>query len=164
MLRSIAIREAAHDDLPALLRIYNDGIDRVATLDVDPNTAADMAEWWGEHADRYGVVVANDGESTIGWASLNPFSHRCAHSGIADLSIYVSRSRRGQGIGSLLLARLIERAQNSGFHKIVLHALNDEAGKRLYRLCGFREVGIFREHGMLEGKYVDVVAMEHLLK
>jgi RimJ/RimL family protein N-acetyltransferase len=55
-------------------------------------------------------------------------------------------------------------ARGAGFHKIVLHALNtNEHGKRLYRKCGFAEVGVFREHGELDGQFVDVVAMEKLL-
>jgi phosphinothricin acetyltransferase len=28
---------------------------------------------------------------------------------------------------------------------------------------GFREVGVFREHGIIDGQYVDVVTMEKLL-
>jgi phosphinothricin acetyltransferase len=45
-----------------------------------------------------------------------------------------------------------------------LHALNtNDHGKRLYLKCGFSEVGVFREHGSLDGRYVDVVAMEKLL-
>ncbi len=35
---------------------------------------------------------------------------------------------------------------------------------RLYRKCGFAEVGTFREQGRLDGKYVDVLAMEKILK
>jgi len=46
----------------------------------------------------------------------------------------------------------------------VLHALDgNEYGKRLYRKLGFVDVGVFKEHGLLEGRYVDVIAMERLL-
>jgi phosphinothricin acetyltransferase len=59
---------------------------------------------------------------------------------------------------------LIGVAAESGFNKIVLHALNlNEHGKRLYRKAGFEEVGVFKEHGRLDGRFVDVVAMELLL-
>jgi L-amino acid N-acyltransferase YncA len=39
----------------------------------------------------------------------------------------------------------------------------NEAGQRLYRSRGFREVGVFRNQGKLDGEYVDVMAMEKLL-
>jgi L-amino acid N-acyltransferase YncA len=151
-------------DLEAIRGIYNQGIeDRIATLETDTKSPDDIAAWWSEHDDRYAVVVAVEERAVVGWASLNRFSHRCAHSAIADLSVYVARSERGIGIGKILLSDIEQRACGS-FHKIVLHALNDNvAGKRLYAAAGFREVGVFREHGQLDGRLVDVVAMEKLM-
>ena len=53
----------------------------------------------------------------------------------------------------------------AGFHKIVLHALDaNEWGKRLYRKSGFAKVGVFREHGVLDGRRVDVIAMEKIIQ
>jgi L-amino acid N-acyltransferase YncA len=161
-----ALRRASAGDLDAILRIYNEGIaDRLATLEVDPKTPSDIQDWWAQHDDRYAVVVAEIGEAVVGWASLNRFSHRCAHAAIADLSVYVARSQRGRGIGLSLLETLETASRVGAFHKIVLHALEEnEAGKQLYRRSGFVEVGVFREHGLLDGRYVDVVAMEKLLE
>lgn len=165
MTSTVSIRDAGVADLEAICSIYNQGIeDRVATLDTEPKSSDEIAEWWSMHAAPYLVLVAHDENGVCGWASLNRFSHRCAHGAIADLSIYVARAKRGTGIGSRLLRALIDRAPERGFHKIVLHALNgNDAGKRLYRACGFADVGVFREHGMLDGSYVDVIAMERLL-
>ncbi len=165
-MNSTVVRAAVPGDLPAVLQAYNEGIeDGEATLETDPKSFDDITSWWKDHDDRYPVLVASREAHILGWASLNRFSHRCAHQGIADLSIYVAREQRGRGIGTLLLGRLEERAKLRGFHKIVLHALNDnEAGKRLYRGCGFSEVGIFKAHGLRNGRYVDVVAMEKLLR
>lgn len=161
----LSVRAASPADADSIRRIYNEGIeDRIATLDTDLKTAQELSQWWSEHDDRYTILVALEGADVIGWASLNRFSHRCAHSGIADLSVYIARAHRGRGVGSALLRELELRAAAAGFHKIVLHALNkNEHGKRLYRKSGFTDVGVFREHGLLEGQYVDVIAMEKLL-
>jgi len=160
----MTVRPATAADLDAILRIYNEGIeDRVATLETELKTRGDITEWWSQHDDRYAVLVATDGGELVGWASLNRFSHRCAHEEIADLSVYVARSYRGRGAGFALLEELARRARGA-FHKIVLHALDGNvAGKRLYGKAGFTVVGVFREHGKLDGRYVDVVAMEKLL-
>jgi L-amino acid N-acyltransferase YncA len=165
VLRSIT-RLAGAGDLDAILRIYNEGVaDRLATLEVDVKTTKDIEDWWGQHDGRYAVVVAEVEAAVAGWASLNRFSHRCAHAAIADLSVYVARSQRGRGIGLALLEALEPGARAAGFHKIVLHALEENAaGKRLYLKSGFAEVGVFKEHGLLDGRYVDVVAMEKLLE
>lgn len=92
--------------------------------------------------------MATEPGEIAGWASLNRFSHRCAHSEIADLSVYVARTHRNKGIGYSLLTRLLNETTNGTFHKIVLHALDgNEHGKRLCRKGVFVEVGVFREHG-----------------
>jgi phosphinothricin acetyltransferase len=166
MSESLAVRRATIGDLEAIRRIYNEGIeDRVATLDREPKSLEEIAQWWSTHDGRYAVFVAiDDEERVVGWASLNQFSQRCAHANIADLSVYVARRYRGKGIGYLLLTALVRQAKIDDFHKIVLHALDgNENGKRLYRKSGFSEVGVFREHGVLDGRFVDVVAMERLL-
>jgi L-amino acid N-acyltransferase YncA len=159
------VRRAAIGDLDAIRRIYNEGIeDRMATLEARPKSARDVTQWWSQHDGRYAVLVSIDARDVVGWASLNRFSHRCAHDGIADLSVYVARSHRGRGIGTGLLFELERIARSGAFHKIVLYALNANAhGKRLYRRAGFEKVGVFRQHGVLEGRHVDVVAMEKLL-
>ena len=165
MIESLTVRPAATGDLEAIRRIYNEGIeDRVATLDVEPKSPAEIGAWWREHDASYAVLVAVESEAVVGWASLNRFSHRCAHAAIADLSVYVARMHRGRGIGAELLRRLEESARAGGFHKIVLHALDcNEQGKRLYGKCGFREVGVFEKHGVIDGGFADVIAMEKLL-
>jgi L-amino acid N-acyltransferase YncA len=159
------IRPAGVGDLAAIGRIYNEGIDdRVATLETQPKSARDIDQWWAQHDERYAVLVATESDHVVGWAALNRFSHRRAHDGIADLSVYVARSHRGRGVGATLLFELERVAKAGAFHKIVLHALNaNDQGKRLYGRAGFVEVGVFKEHGILDGRCVDVVAMEKLL-
>jgi len=96
---ALHVRDAAAADLEAIRRIYNEGIeDRIATLDADPKDADDIAAWWAQHGERYRVLVAEAaGGTVLGWASLNPYSHRCAYNGVADLSVYVARAARGCG-------------------------------------------------------------------
>ena len=162
---TVSTRLAKSGDLEAIRSIYNQAIeDRSATLETAPYDSFDMEQWWSRHDERYAVVVAVEADGSIlGWASLNRFSERCAHSAIADLSVYVKRDERGRGVGRLLIGDLERRARGS-FHKIVLHALNaNERGKRLYVGAGFREVGVLHEHGMLDDAFVDIVVMEKLL-
>ncbi len=159
------MREARAADLAAIRRIYNEGIeDRIATLDADPKSVADMQAWFEEHGGRYAVLVAERNGDVAGWAALNRYTQRCAYAGVADLSVYVARGARGTGLGSTLLAALEAAARERGFHKLVLFTFAFNApGRKLYDKRGFREVGTFHEQGLLEGRFVDVVAMEKIL-
>jgi phosphinothricin acetyltransferase len=159
------IRPATRDDIAAIRTIYNQGIeDRIATLELDPKSEAEVATWLIERGERYEVIVAETDGRVMGWAALNPYSHRCAYNAVADLSIYVERNARQQGIGEQLLTALEERAKGHNFHKIVLFTFAfNEGGRRLYRKRGFREIGVFHEQGKLDGRFVDVMAMEKLL-
>lgn len=163
---SLYVRESRASDLPAIRAIYNEGIeDRVATLDEDPKSEAEIDEWYrNQHDERYRVLVAERAGHIVGWASLNCYSHRCAYRGVADLSVYVARHARGSGVGTALLRSIDEHACRGEFRKIVLFALAiNDAGRRLYGKAGYREVGVFKEQGRLDGRAVDVVAMEKLL-
>jgi L-amino acid N-acyltransferase YncA/protein-tyrosine-phosphatase len=163
---SLRIRESHSNDLAAIREIYNQGIeDRIATLDEVAQTEDTIREWYRAHGDRYSVLVAERDNRVVGWASLNPYSHRCAYRGVADLSVYVERRARGSGVGSALLQSLERYAKRNEFHKIVLFALaKNEAGQRLYLKMGYRKVGTFAEQGRLDGRFIDVVAMEKILK
>jgi L-amino acid N-acyltransferase YncA len=160
------IQLATASDLPAIRAIYNQGIqDRRATLDSDPKSDEDIREWYAGHDARYVVVVAEREGRVAGWACLSPYSHRCAYDAVAELSVYVAREARGSGVGSELLEAIEDYARRGDFHKIVLFALAiNDAGERLYAKLGYRHVGVFREQGRLDGRYVDVVAKEKIVE
>lgn len=160
------IRPAQKSDLPSILDIYNQGIlDRIATLEEEPKDLEYMKNWFQSRSSRYAVLVSEIDSGEIGgWASLNPYSHRCAYAGVADLSIYIRRDLRGMGLGSALLSELERVARTNSFHKIVLMTFPfNPAGQGLYLKMNYRCVGIFQNQGKLDGKFVDVMAMEKLL-
>lgn len=165
--RSLALtmRHATEVDIPAITRIYNEGIsDRIATLETELRTEDERRSWLRGRGERYPVFVAEHGTEVVGWASINPFNPRAAYRYVADFSIYVARDARGKGVGSQLLAAIIDEARRLGYHKLVLAGFPfNAAGIHLYRRFGFREVGVYREQGVLDGRWVDVVVMELLL-
>lgn len=164
-MTKISVRPAGNHDLAAILHIYNQGIeDRIATLEMDTKDISYMQHWFEQHQHRYAVLVAEMEGEVIGWASLNPYSQRCAYDGVADLSVYIAREHRGNGVGSMLLEQLEQVARSNNFHKIVLFTFPfNQVGQGLYHKLGYWEVGVFHEQGILDGKYVDVMAMEKLL-
>ena len=161
----LRVRPATADDAEAICRIYNQGIeDRVATLETELRTPDERRQWLATRSPRQPVIVAETDAQILGWGSLNVYNPREAYRFVADFSIYVDRSARGQGVGLFMLTRLVELAREHGYHKLVLSAFPTNAsGMALYTKLGFRTVGIYREQGRLDGRWVDTIIMEKLL-
>lgn len=161
----IVIRPAVGTDVPAITRIYNQGIaDRQATLETEERAEAERAAWLAGREARLPVLAAERGGAVVGWGSLNAFNPRPAYRHVADVSVYVDREARGTGVGRAVLDRLVEVGRVAGYHKLVLATFPfNPAGQALYRRVGFREVGTYREQGELDGRWVDVTVMELLL-
>jgi L-amino acid N-acyltransferase YncA len=162
---TVTIRPAASGDADTICNIHNQGIvDRIATLDTATRTSEFVRDWLARRAARHPVIVAEVDGELVGWGSLNAFNPRPAYDHVADFSVYVERSRRGQGIGRRVLEQLIQLAREAGYHKMVLSALaRNDAGRGLYTSAGFSTVGVYREQGLLDGEWVDVVIMEKIL-
>ena len=160
------VRLATPSDAEAICRIYNQGIeDRVATLETELRTPDERRTWMAGKSVRHPVIVAeNERGEVVGWGSLNAFNVRDVYRHVADFSVYAERGYRGKGVGSALLSRLIELGRQHGFHKLVLSAFpNNSGGMALYDKHGFRTVGIYKEQGELDGRWVDTIVMEKLL-
>lgn len=163
---AITIRDAGVDDAETVARIYNQGIvDRIATLETEERTPAERRAWLEARGPRHPVIVAEAGGQVVGFGSLNVFNPRKAYDHVADFSIYIERAWRGKGVGSCLLRALIDRARKIGYHKLVLSAFPfNPGGMALYEKFGFRVVGIYKEQGLLDGRWVDTIIMERLLE
>jgi len=161
----LTVRDARADDAAAIATIYNQGIaDRIATLETVERTPEERVAWLAARGPRHPVLVAERERVVVGWGSLNPFNPRKAYEYVADFSVYVERAWRGKGVGSALLRALIARAEQLGYHKMVLSAFPWNAlGMALYQKYGFRTVGIYKEQGLLDGQWVDTIIMEKIL-
>ena len=159
------VRLATVEDAAAICRIYNQGIeDRVATLETELRTPEERRAWLTSRSPRHPVIVAESEGQLLGWGSLNVYNARDAYRFVADFSIYVDRAWRGKRVGDVMLARLIDLAREHGFHKMVLSAFpTNDGGMALYAKHGFRTVGIYKEQGQLDGRWVDTIVMEKLL-
>ena len=149
-------------DWDAVRAIYREGIATGnATFETD---VPDWEAWDRGHLRACRLVAKADGR-VVGWAALTPYSSRRAYAGVAGLSIYVSASARGQGIGRALLGALIDASERAGLWTLQAGIFPENtASLALHRALGFREVGR-REHiGQLNGVWRDVVLMERRSK
>jgi len=101
----------------------------------------------------------------VGWSALSPVSSRCVYQGVAEVSVYVSRTMTGRGIGNMLLAALIDYAENNNIWTVQAGIFPENiASIALHRKFGFREVGYREKIGKMNGKWRDTILFERRSK
>lgn len=159
------VRRAVPDDGQAVSEIYNAAIlGRASTFEVSLTSAEQMQQRIIRTRAEHAFLVAVDAGGVLGWAATMPYALREVYRGVAEFSIFVESASRGVGVGRLLLAALLDEAEDAGLHKVTSRVFVDNSGSRgLCRALGFREVGVHLRHGRLDGDWRDVVTVERLL-
>ncbi|HEY0286165.1 MAG TPA: arsinothricin resistance N-acetyltransferase ArsN1 family A [Pseudomonas sp.] len=158
------IRPAEPVDATSIATIYNQGIEeRSSTFETTPRNPTDMLERL-QTGSRYPVLVMLDEQDqVVGWASLSRYRDRACYDGIADFSIYMSREARGQGLGKHLLQALLNEAEALGFWKVLSRIFtSNQASLALCQTCGFRQVGVYEKHARLDGRWIDCAIVERI--
>lgn len=158
------IRPATRTDLPAIAAIYNHEVrGGVATFDTVEVSLEERRVWLDRHASpRHPVIVADDAGEVLGWATLSPWSERCAYARAAEVSIYVAPDHQGRGIGGALLGDLIERGRAAGLGVLLARivAAGDGGSRRLHERHGFVHIGTMHRVGEKLGRILDVELFE----
>lgn len=159
------IRTARADDLPAILGIYNHYVAHsTCTYQTQPDTLAARSAWFDTHDADHPVTVATEAGAVVGWGALQPFRPQQAYARTVENSVYVDHQHHRRGIGSGLLADLIERARSLGHHVVVaLISADQKPSVRLHARAGFSEAGRLREVGSKFGRWLDVLSYQLLL-
>lgn len=152
----IVAMEAA--DWKRVAAIYAEGIATgVATFETETPT---WDEWDAAHLTMGRIVARADGE-IAGWAALAPISRRACYRGVAEVSVYVASSVRGQGVGTALMRRLADDATGGGIWTLQATVFpENEASLALHQRVGFRVVGRRQLIAQLGGVWRDTVLLE----
>lgn len=157
-------RNATETDLEAIAEIYNQGIrTRQATFDTNERTARDIRAWLDDKA--HPLLVAEKDNEVLGWVHASSYRSRACYAGVAEFSIYVAETARGQGVGDALMQAFIPACEEQGIWKILSRIFPENiASRNLCKRHGFREVGTYEKHAKLEGVWKDVVIVERLIE
>jgi L-amino acid N-acyltransferase YncA len=161
---AIEIRPMALEDWDSVRAIYLQGL---ATGEASFETVAPSWEKWDLGHLRFGRLVAisaSDG-SVRGWAALGSVSSRAVYEGVAEVSVYVAKDSKGQGVGKTLLDQLIAESENEGIWTLQASVFPENvASLALHKACGFREVGLRKRIGRRNGIWRDTVLLERRSK
>lgn len=106
---------------------------------------------------------AGEVDRVVGWAALMPVSSRPVFNGVAELSIYLTASVQGQGLGSKLMEAIIAESERNGMWTLTSGIFPENKGSlRLHEKAGFRVIGVRENMGFCPHlkRWRDVVLME----
>jgi L-amino acid N-acyltransferase YncA len=139
-------------------RIYEEGI---ATGNATFQTTAPGWEEWDKAHIQSSRLIAIDNGQIVGWAALSPVSDRCVYGGVAEVSVYVSSTARGKGVGKELLRNLIEYSELNQFWTLQAGIFpENKASIRIHEENGFRIIGTREKIGQMKGVWRDTMLLE----
>lgn len=156
----VVVRPMEGSDWAAVAGIYQEGIDTdMATFQTE---CPAYDQWDAAHLQACRLVAVDSEGSVAGWAALSPVSSRYVYRGVAEVSIYIASSQRGQGVGTALLDALAEASEQEGIWTLQSGIMADNlASIRLHEKCGYRMVGTRQRIGCdRHGLWRDTVLME----
>ena len=152
------IRPATENDVPVITEIYNEAIlNTIATFDTEQKTVEQQLNWFRAHDASHPVFVGEFKNLVIAWASLSKWSDRCAYDSTAEVSIYVHKDFRNQGIGKQLMEIIVLEGKERGLHTLISRITSgNEKSIYLHERLGFEQIGVLKEVGKKFDKFHDV--------
>ncbi len=167
MNSTILVRRATVADAPAFARVMGDpavfpGLMQMPFTDAD-SWRARLAERLKPDAQDLLLVAELDGD-VAGNAGLDYNDRVVRRRHVRHLGIAVDSRAQGRGVGSALMAALLDYADNwAQVLRIELTVYADNAGAiALYRRFGFEIEGTHRAYALRGGEYVDAYSMARL--
>jgi L-amino acid N-acyltransferase YncA len=162
------ITDATEHDLPDVLALYRHYVrNSVVTFDEKPPTLAQFRSKF-RHLQKLGypfrVVRAPEG-TLLGYAYVFPFREKSAYRKTVESSIYLGPAATGRGLGTALLADLIDACEKAGLKEMIaiISDQGAEASLALHQRFGFVETGRMGKVGFKFERWIGIILMQKSL-
>ncbi len=150
------IRITTISDLKPIIEIYNQAVDEeFCTADLDHIIVSDREEWFKQHSsNKYPIFVAETKNVIYGWCSLSPHRPgRRALESIAEISFYIHKDFKRQGVGKQLIEYSLQEASKLGFKNLFALLIDrNDASINILKKHGFIQWGHLPEIANFNGK------------
>lgn len=160
------IRPVQLSDAETIRAIYQPYVtETVITFEVDVPTVQEFERRITKTLTQFPYLVAEVDGKVVGYAYASTYYARAAYDWTVELSIYISKEARGQGIGSALYNALEEELQARGYLRfLACIALPNEASIAMHEKRGYVQVAHFPKIGYKFDQWHDIVWMQKSLE
>lgn len=167
-MEEIEIISANESHLHEIQYIMNDAVlHTTAIYDYHERDEAYMKQWFSNKLiQQMPVLVAvNKEQHVLGYGSFGVFRPFDGFQFCVENSLYVHPQHQGKSIGKLLLAALIQAAEQKSFHTMVaVIDAENEKSVALHEKFGFSVAGKLNQAGFKFQKWLDLLFMQKMLK
>jgi len=162
------IADATEADVPDVLALYRHYVrNSVVTFDEKPPTLAAFRSRF-RHLQKLGYPfrIARSPQGTLlGYAYVFPFREKSAFRKTVESSIYLGPAATGRGLGTVLLADLIEKSSQAGLKEMIAVIADQgaEASLALHTKFGFQETGRMGKVGFKFERWIGIILMQRSL-
>jgi len=162
--RTVLIREFRTEDKEKLIEMYESLSNEAVRWGLPPYTRERIESWLSNLQNLIAIVAFYD-DKIVGHAQIYRFPHP-RRKGTSDVAIYLHQDFHNIGLGTAMLAKLIELAKKEGLHRIGLTVIADnKPAIHLYQKFGFKIEGAMKDAYFGEdGKYHDELVMGLILE
>lgn len=97
------------------------------------------------------LLIARDGDAIMGCAALR----RASEADGEMKRLYVRDAARGRGVGRALVDRVLQRARDAGYERVVLDTLPTmAAAQAMYAQLGFRDIAPYYDNPVAGTRYL----------
>ena len=155
---SITIRRATEADAEALRSIYAPYVaDTTITFEYEVPSVSEFAGRIRAFGAEYPYLVCESDGEAIGYAYADRVRERAAYDWDVEPSVYLRQGTHGRGIGTVLLACLVELLEMQGIrHLYSCVTMPNEKSVRMQKKLGFEDAGRWQDSGWKFGAWHDV--------
>ena len=158
--------ECTPEDYEDIATVYNEHIaKKQSTMETTPINAHKVAQWVDAFHEKEKLFVLKREAENIGWAIIKRYSDREGYRLSCETAVYLKSKETGKGYGSQVKKELIEYCRELGYHHLVAKIFATNTASIVYNeKLGYEIVGRQKEIGYRDGKWVDVVIMQYIMK
>ncbi|MGB1295118.1 MAG: GNAT family N-acetyltransferase [Flavobacteriales bacterium] len=150
----------------AVADIYNEhillGVSNMVDTTVD---ASVIGSWISKFNSRERLYACLKNGKVVGWGIIKRYSDREGYKFACETAIYLKSSETGKGYGSKMKNFLIEECKQMNYRHLVAKIFATNTASIAYNeKIGYSIVGRQNEIGFRNGKWLDMIIMQYIIK